>query len=167
MTYIGIFNVEGNLYRSPGFFNEMVSVKLNNSVININKEGANYINTIRNLAHANKWKKNNYLIDLTGASPGTLLILGANFITTPWLLGGYDGSFEYTKKSLENGLKFLNSADLSKTWILTSPDGNRKIDSSILPTVGINFPINYQSLGQIIFNYDRNETHILWKPISV
>ncbi len=95
---------------------------------------------------------------MTGASPGAHVILGANFIGTPWLLGGYSGSEKFAYTVLSNS----NIDTLKSAWILTAPTGRIKLPDTILKDVGLDFPNNYVKVGTVKTGY-RSETQELWK----
>lgn len=100
-----------------------------------------------------------FLLDMTGASPGTIVILGLEHVGSPWMVGGYRGSNNFALEVLKNE----NSEKLKNAWLLTAPDGSRAIDLSLLEKVGITFPKDYEKVG-ILYLKLRDETQELWKP---
>jgi len=100
-----------------------------------------------------------FLLDMTGASPGTIVILGLEHVGSPWMVGGYRGSNNFALEVLKNE----NSEKLKNAWLLTAPDGSRAIDLSLLKKVGITFPKDYEKVGTLYLKL-RDETQELWKP---
>ena len=99
---------------------------------------------------------------MTGGSPGANIILEADFFGEQWLVGGYKGSNEYVYEILKT---YQGSEKLHKAWILTAPNGSRKIDLNILNQLGLNFPDKYKKIG-IVKTADRDEIQELWKPVD-
>lgn len=141
--------------------NVKVSLSVNNNkknIIYVDTKTANYFNELRKAALLNGWNAGSILIDLTGASPGANVILNAKFIGSPWLLGGYPGSELFAYAMLSGG----SAKKLKHAWVLTAPQGRRKISLNTLNKLGLDFPNGYEKVGSFTTGY-RNEVQELWK----
>jgi len=150
-------------YRMPeSVFAETYETKFltDNNHLNLNGKANKYIVELQKNALENDWVVGDSLIDLTGATPGAALALGAHVYGAPWLLGGYKGSNDFAIFVLKKTAK----KDLRSAWVLSSPDARRKLDVAILNKLGLDFPARYKKVGTVIFDYHRKETHDLWKP---
>jgi hypothetical protein len=127
-------------------------------VIQVDKITAKYVDDLKDAAIKSGWNERNLLIDLTGGSPGALVILNAKLVGKPWLVGGYDGSANYVKTVIK--LSGVNPFD---SWILTAPNGRRRVPVSVLSDVDYNFEERYQLVGRVRTGH-RDEFQILWKP---
>jgi len=150
-------------YRMPeSVFTKTYQTKLltDNNYLNLNGKANKYIVELQKNALENDWVVGSSLIDLTGGTPGAALALGAHVYGAPWLLGGYKGSNDFAIYSL----KRVALDKLRKSWVLTTPDGRRRIDEQVLTGLGLHFPGQYTKVGEIYFDYHRKEMHYLWRP---
>ncbi|MDH5717027.1 MAG: hypothetical protein OEZ22_05260 [Spirochaetia bacterium] len=150
-------------YRMPNSVFEpsnKIEIMADKNSLYLNKKANTYISSLQDIALKFGWEKKNYLIDLTGGTPGAILILDAIPLGAPWILGGYNGSKHFAKYTLLKD----NKNNLNKAWVLTTPDGPIKINPTILNEIGLSFPKNYTRVGKIDFLYHRKETHVFWKP---
>lgn len=122
---------------------------------------AAYINDLQQLARQHGWRRGNMLIDLTGATPGASLILGAQVPGAAWLIGGYAGSQEYIARVLGS----QEGAVLATAWLLLAPDGRRRHDPVVLQELGLEFPAGYRRIGTVTTAH-RAELQELWQPIQ-
>lgn len=120
---------------------------------------AAYANELMRIADRHHWHSGNYLIDLTGGSPGALVILGARFITIPWLAGGYKGSNDFVTAALGEA----EPANLSNAWVLVAPSGRRSVDNQVLQKLGLDFPASYIEVGELVSGH-RSEAQVLYRP---
>lgn len=120
---------------------------------------AQYAQDLMDYALKAGWEQGTPLIDMTGGSPGALVILDARIVGTPWILGGYTGSNIFAEKVLSS----VDYKLLEQAWILTAPNGRRQISDQVLKNVGLKFPDEYGLVG-IMKTGHRNETQMLWKP---
>lgn len=127
----------------------------------LDKTTAQYVRDMKEVAHDSGWNVGKPLIDLTGASPGALVVLGGRLLGVPWLLGGYEGSEEFATQSLAT----VNIQQLSEAWILTAPDGKHSVSLQVLSNVGLSFPSNYEKIATLKTGY-RQEQQILWRPTN-
>jgi hypothetical protein len=112
------------------------------------------------VAHSSGFQTGNFLIDMTGGSPGAVLLLDAKFLGIPWILGGYSGSDEYFKAALS----YSACRDLSKAWLLISSNGSRKVDPKNLKHFGLNLEEDYLCVGDFLFDGHRKENQTICKP---
>ncbi len=122
---------------------------------------ARYIEDIRERALEAGWKPKNMLIDVTGGSPGALVILEAKIVGTPWLLGNYPGSDDFARIALSS----VGQEHLRKAWILTAPEGRRSISHEVMLDSGLIFPEEYEQVGSFTTGH-RHEKQFLWKPVQ-
>jgi hypothetical protein len=122
---------------------------------------AQYVKDLKFAANKAGWQRGTPLIDMTGGSPGALVVLDARIVGTPWLLGAYEGSNAFAKAAL----KSVDQKILNKAWVLTAPEGRRRIDIDVLHKHGLNFPDQYEKVGKLKTGH-RNEEQFLWKPTS-
>ena len=115
-----------------------------------------FVTKLHKEAKRKGWESNTLLIELTN-SPGLTFLLSGKVVSTPWLLAGYDGSEQWSKKMLD----LYEHDDLNSAWVLTSENKNPSLPTHILNDVGLNFPSNYNEIK--IGNYNGNY-YSLWKP---
>lgn len=129
--------------------------------LEVDSRTASYIRELRHIAYDAGWESKSPLIDMTGGSPGAMVILEARIPGAPWLLGNYPGSDEFAEKVLGS----VSASVLTKAWILTAPHGERRLGDSVLLENGIGFPHDYKRVGSVESGH-RSEKQILWKPIN-
>lgn len=106
------------------------------------------------------------VIDLSGRSPGILYALGASNIGVPWTLGGYPGSDKYVLDALGR----ISCEMLSVAWLLTEPDGSRKISPEILWSYGADLDKDFKTVGTFMTasgagGYKERRVQQLLKPV--
>ena len=126
----------------------------------VSKNNLEWIKSLRALASKGGWEIGGNLIDLTGGTPGAVLLLEGHSPASPWFFGGYRGSIDYTRAALS----LSDCEKLKSSWILTTEDGKRRISPDVLNSFRLNFPGNYIKLGRVYFNGHRKEFQDLWKP---
>lgn len=128
--------------------------------IKVDKNQSIYINDLLKAKDLIKnINENIYLIDTTGATPGSNVILNAKFFDTPWFIGGYNGSNDVVHRIL----KSIPEEQVKKAWILTTNDGKMSLNHNIFEKLGINFPNEYEKVTDL-YLMKRNENQELWKP---
>jgi hypothetical protein len=105
----------------------------------VSQDFAEYINATLRLARDAGFKAGTPMIDLTGHYPGMLYIMAAKPVGVPWLLGGYPGSNALAEKHLNRA----SCDELAVSWILTEPDGLRKLSPDLLKQYGIELQRDY------------------------
>jgi hypothetical protein len=118
-----------------------------------------YINQLKTTALASGWQRGTALVDLTGATPGALLVLDAKLVGNPWLIGGRPGSDAHAKAYLD----MLGHAELKRAWVLTAPNGKRSIDSHVLWGGAPELQATHEPIGELHFPL-RGEVQVLWRP---
>lgn len=109
----------------------------------LSQDYAGYINRATTAAKNAGFEEKNPVIDLTGKSPGILYALKAESIGQAWTIGGYPGSLNLAKASLD-----LVSCDkIAQAWILYEPGGQRNIPEKLMQLLGANFPKDYDLAG--------------------
>ena len=166
-TILFIFSVI-NIYfnfEKPRRYNAEISdqnmkVKLNrfNGFIYVDKIIFDFINDFRNILEANGWNKNNYLIDLTGRTPGLNIISGAKFISDPWWASAYVGS----QKKVEKLLKISDINKIKNSWIVTT-DFKVRINPEVLNTVGLDLDRDFKFVGKV---EKSNKNYFVWMPTN-
>ncbi len=134
-----------NPYRQP------YSLRQNSQPINVGntgqliltKEYAEYIENARRKSISSGLQKNDFILDLTGQSPGLIYAIGARSIGLAWLIGGYKGSDEGAIFILKR-----NSCDsISSSWLLVE-QGNRSLSvKKVLASYGATLG-DYQLMAQ-------------------
>jgi hypothetical protein len=153
-----------NPYRLPaGVKNQIEPVTFAGSKrsVFVDKKTAKYVNDLKRIAFDAGWKRGIPLVDLTGGSPGATVILGGRILAIPWLLGGYKGSNNFA----HSALKMVSSSTLHDSWVLTAPEGKRRLSSEILSRLGLDFPDAYKAVGKLRTGH-RNEKQVLWRPLN-
>lgn len=168
MTLVGVptiatlFIAAMHPYRLPGSLfaqSEPVGIFASDTDLLLDPPTAAWAVGLQEAAVAAGWQPRTPLIDLTGGTPGAAVLLSAQTPTTPWLVGGYEGSSDYVRLALS-----LADADvLAGAWILTAPDGVRHVPADVLASAGLEFPGQYTLAGTVRSGY-RNEEQLLWKP---
>lgn len=121
---------------------------------------AEYITQLQTAASSNGFKQGTAIIDLTGVSPGTVFALGGEAPGIPWLSAGYAGSTPYVRETLRQ----VSPAHLRNAWVLNSPGARDSLPDSILRSLGLNFPQDYQLVGHACMGSPCLE-QFLWKPM--
>lgn len=137
----------------------LVNTGAENSYLYLTQSQADLINTVRSISKANGFQADMPIIDLTGQSPGLLYLLTARSVGFPWLSGGYKGSTEFAKKALATETCDL----LSKSWILSEPEGRRKLPPIILSDFGSDLNLDYELITTWKNN---NRVQFLYKPFK-
>ena len=63
------------------------------------------------------------ILDLTGRSPGAIVVLSGHAVAEPWLLGGYPGSLNFVRSALER----TPCRDIARAWVIAEPGGPRSL----------------------------------------
>ena len=119
---------------------------------------AKNLNSIKNVFNSNNWQKNGTIIDLTGSSPGILLLVDGKFVGDPWLIGSKKGSEQFITKILTSATK----KELLQSWILTSNNLDEKNFDHIKILEKLNISTNnFINLGEYPL---KNIDITIWKP---
>lgn len=102
-------------------------------VLELSKDTANYLNTLKSLANKQGFQSNTPVIDLTGHHPGSLYFMQAKSIGLAWMSGGHPKS----NLHVEIALYQATCEHIASAWLLLEKDGRRSISESILKAHGI------------------------------
>lgn len=128
------------------------------SQLTVGDDDARYINTLKNVALKHGFIYGDAMIDLTGAFPTSLYLLGAQAIGTPWYIAGFGGSTDFTVSILSQ----TPCHELATAWVLTSLNGVEKYNPKVLEPHGMN-PQAYETIADII-DARYNLKHQFLKP---
>jgi hypothetical protein len=103
------------------------------SHLTIADEDWHYLEQLKQTAHLHGFSYGDAMIDLTGAFPTVLYLLGAKAIGAPWLIAGFGGSTDYAVAILSQ----TSCTELASAWVLTSLNGIEKYDPSVLIPHGL------------------------------
>jgi hypothetical protein len=120
--------------------------------LKVEKERAQYFNSLFSEGFKAGLNSKSYIIDLTGASQGVSLVLDLVPLGSPWMPGGYPGSFEVAKFLLKD----TNPQNLRESWILVSPDSPRGLDVKILESLNLRFPESYELAFSVVLPSGKN-----------
>jgi len=105
-----------------------------------------YLSSISSLAKSNGFQKGDAMLDLSGASPGTIMAIGAKNLASAWMIGGYVGSESRAIASLRS----IEVDAVENAWVLTEPNGKRSISGAVLDSVGLNLEKDYVLVGEVM-----------------
>ncbi|MEY8198405.1 MAG: hypothetical protein RPS47_04135 [Colwellia sp.] len=149
-------------YRVIGSLNqqtEPVSFIGSNTRLTVDPVTAMHIRGLQQLAASHSWLAGNGIIDMTGGTPLAAFILGGKPLGRVWLLGGNKGSVEMTFRVLQG----IDDEKLRQAWVLTAPNGRRKIPQTVFGRLSIDFNDSFIKVGEVTSGH-RNELQILWRP---
>jgi hypothetical protein len=138
---------------------ERVEIGVHSSPLFVDNLTADYISGMQHIASAHGFRFGTPVIDLTGNSPGTVFALGGEAPGMPWLSGGYPGSAAYVQEALNR----VPRQHLRQAWILTAPGISDPLPVSILRSLGLNFPEDYEMTGRACLGTPCID-QFLWKP---
>ena len=126
-----------------------------------------YLSSLKDAAIESGFRDDTPIIDMTGASPGTVFAIGGRSLGVAWFLGGYEGSNEYAKAVLSDG----SIHALRQAWVLTENEGSRKLDDNLLEVIGKDIARDYILVTQAVLpsGYGGRRTdrmQSLYKPKS-
>jgi len=140
----------------------------NNSELYLNKKQYDYLKSLETNFIKSGFVKGDFIIDLTGQSPGVIYAIGGVAIGQPWLIGGYKGSHHY----LINSLKLYSAREIKSSWILTEPYGPRSISEDVLSDLGLDLKSEYAYVGSVVVEaglggnkMDRKQN--IYRPIKI
>jgi tetratricopeptide (TPR) repeat protein len=150
--------------QSQSLFSQTQSFEINNregrvtSHLILSDDDARYMRQLKQTALAHGFVYGDAMIDLTGAFPTVLYLLGADPIGTPWYIAGFGGSTEYTVSILSQ----TPCNQLAKAWVLTSLNGTEKYHPAVLEPHGLKRE-SYEVIEDII-DARFNLKHQFMKP---
>lgn len=119
-----------------------------------------YANSLKQKFANAGFLKGDFLIDLTGASPGALLLVEARFLGFTWNLGGYSGSNDY----FVSGLSVVPCRDIALAWLLVSESSELALDSKNLKFFDLDINEDYVQVGEIFYEGYRNDLQKIYRP---
>lgn len=147
-----IFPIKGRqIYRQPpiNFISNNFDVKPISTGsfkgLLVNQRVAKYHDELNLLAKNSGFKKGTYVIDLTGASAGSVSSINGKSVGAAWILGGYPGSYGLAKKQLEAA----NKEHINKAWLLLE-NGPRAIDHRVLSSVELSLEYDFIEVGKVV-----------------
>jgi hypothetical protein len=111
----------------------------------LDHDTAAYVDGLLRIATENGFHPGDYVIDLSGASPGAVYLLGGRSPGMPWLIGGYPGSNAF----LQGALDIAGCGTVARSWILTEPGGPTTFDFDLLRRYGIHAERDYREVGAV------------------
>jgi hypothetical protein len=151
------YRVNGPLWQQT----EWISSATRQRLVKSDPATAAYFRTLQNGARSAGFQVGTPIIDLTAMGPTAIYMLGGEPIGLPWMNGGYPGSRNGTLSALST----VPGAELRRSWILTSPEGQGHLPTDILNELGLAFPDGYEEVARAQTSY-MNEEQILWRPRS-
>ena len=103
------------------------------SQLTIADDDSRYLKQLKQIALRHGFSYGDSMIDLTGAFPTALYLLGAKAVGAPWYIAGFGGSTDLAVSILSQ----TPCHELANAWVLTSLNGTEKYDPSILSSHGI------------------------------
>ena len=151
------YRINGPLWQQT----EWISSATRERLVKVDPATADYFRTFQNGARSAGFQVGTPIIDLTAMGPTAIYMLGGEAVGFPWINGGYPGSRNVTLRALST----VPSAELRRSWILTSPEGHAHLPTDILNDLGLDFPNGYEEVARAQTSY-MNEEQILWRPRS-
>lgn len=130
----------------------------------LSDEAATYIRALQQLSIANDFRAGTPVLDLTGASPGSLYAMRARPLGFAWLFGGYPGSTDFLRAALDDE----TCEAIAVSWVLTEPSAPAKFSHEMLRQFGIDIATHYVNVGSISSTRSfspQNFEHHLLKPV--
>ena len=140
---------------------EWISSATRERMVKVDPATADYFRTLQNGARSAGFQVGTPIIDLSAMGPTAIYMLGGQPIGFPWINGGYPGSRKVTLSALST----VPSAELRRSWILTSPGGHAHLPTDLLNDLGLAFPDHYEEVARAQTSF-MNEEQILWRPRS-
>ncbi len=148
-SFLVVQTGSSNPYRQPVPLSTMDSVVdfKRFSGLKVSKEMADYLNKLSYVAAKNGFADGQFLIDMTGASPGALYAMGARSPGAAWHIGGYQGSDAKAIRAFAE----IPPDRLSSAWILTEPGSSRALGVAVLDAFNIDLTMSYTLVAELDF----------------
>ncbi len=124
---------------------DAIEINHQGSRLFVAEEAASYLRGLGTLAKENGLRPGDPVLDLTGASPGSLYALGARPLGAGWILGGYAGSNAF----LTAALRQETCGTIGTSWILMEPASRDALPARPLELFGIDLARDYLKVGSI------------------
>jgi hypothetical protein len=132
--------------------------------LRVSRDFADYLLDLQRIVSTNGFQLGTPFIDLTGHNPGTLNFIGAPSLAAAWLIGGYAGSATRAGMLLDK----VSCDEIARSWVLTEPNGPRRLSPAILEPHGIDLEAHYIPVGTIQQaangNYPTRFRQVVLKP---
>ena len=102
------------------------------------------------------------VIDLTGQAPGLVYALDAQPLNSPWVPGGYPGSAEALRVTIDR----LSCHQVRAVWLLDQPGGPRNLAAAFFPAVGANAS-DFEVLGDVDPPPTSNDSTVVEPPFRL
>jgi hypothetical protein len=133
------------------------------TVLRVSPDIANYISRLHEILAHQGFRAGDPVIDLTGRSPTTLHLVQAKAVGLAWLCGGYRGSEAMVAAALNR----VPAETLRQAWVLTEPDGLRRISSDLLHHYALDLSRDYELVGSLespVADYSKTSMQHLFRP---
>jgi hypothetical protein len=137
--------------------------------LGLSPDSADYARALGELAARGGFRPGTMVIDLTGRHPAAVYFVGGKAPGTPWLLGGYRGSQSWVRVVLGR----VACEDLAKAWVLTEPQGPKRLPIELLLSHGIRAEESLEPVGDLMSpsglpggGYAERYLQTLYRPIE-
>jgi hypothetical protein len=128
------------------FDSSLSGLEVHGDRLRLPRQTLDYLSSINSLAKSNGFQNGDSIIDLSGASPGTIMAIGAKNLASAWMIGGYAGSESRAIASLAN----TSVEAVEQAWVLTEPGGKRSLNRFVLDSVGRDLEKDYVLVGKVM-----------------
>ena len=149
---------------SPPLVNQQSSLILpGNSTLRVSSEQFNYVSNLKKLATLNGFQEGNYILDMTGQSPGLIYALGGKPLGWPWILDLLPGSDNAALQILSKVAK----TQLDNSYVLISDETKHLHPFATLRKIGldVNDPNSFQLVAEANPSFLIGKVY-LYKPIN-
>lgn len=146
VTAIVLQGVMQKPYRQPqpvALNDTTIEIGPRRSALRLSAGYADYIREAESSARNAGFKPGDAIIDLSGQSPVILFALGAENLGTPWIIGGYPGSLQFARATLER----VSCEKIAAAWVLYEANGPRSIPLELMQDLGAAFPGQYKEVA--------------------
>jgi len=138
-----------------------VSILNRDQKIKVSEATATYIKEITKVLLANNWKKDNYILDLTGISPGTIYVLQGKVLYFSWFNAYFKGASNFLASILKEGNREL----IKSSWLITSDNKIYNLSiNKLFHEIGINLYEDYIKILTLNYPLEPNTNFTFWKP---
>lgn len=155
-----------NPYRQPQplqAFDDQVEIGLAGTSLVVANDFGKYFRALKRIAATGGFTPGTPMLDLTGHYPGALYSIGAKSVGQAWLVGGYKGSERFANAALSR----VPCEDIGKAWILTEPNGPRKLSADILRLYGADLERDYIVAGRLASpkgSFPQSYEQVVYRP---
>ncbi len=158
-------------YRQPqpvALNDTTIEIGPNRSALRLSSGYADYIREAASSARIAGFNPGDGIIDLSGQSPVILYALGAENLGAAWIIGGYPGSLQFARATLER----VSCEKIASAWVLYEANGPRSIPVELMQALGAAFPGQYKEVAtwktaRGAGGYEESRVQQLFKPAAV